>query len=129
MAKKIIGIYMITCLWNRKRYIGQSIDIKRRFSQHKRNPPKQMCEDIKKYGSEAFTFEILEECAANEFDRKETEYILKMQPAYNIKNVGRGVYSNIVMLLKGKGRTAGGYHWIYADEDEEAQLERIRQMP
>ena len=37
--------------------------------------------------------------------------------------------SNIVILLKGKGRTAGGYHWIYTDEDEEAQLERIRQMP
>ena len=33
------------------------------------------------------------------------------------------------MLLKGKGRTLGGYHWIYADEDEEAALERIRQMP
>lgn len=38
--------------------------------------------------------------------------------------------STISMLLAGKGRTAGGYHWIYADDgNEEAALERIRQMP
>ena len=32
MAKKIVGIYMITCTANGKRYVGQSIDIKRRFN-------------------------------------------------------------------------------------------------
>ncbi len=36
---------------------------------------------------------------------------------------------NLCALLSGKGRTFGGYHRIYADEDEEAALERIRQMP
>ena len=36
---------------------------------------------------------------------------------------------NLSVLLSGKGRTLGGYHWIYADENEEAALERIRQMP
>ena len=175
MAKKIVGIYMITCIANRKRYIGQSIDIKRRFSQHKRKPPQQMREDFEKYGVDAFKFEILEECASNELDKKETAYMNELQPEYNIKTEGHGISdaarerlrvlrtgvkrpdisrkvkcvetgevfesiraaakwcnvpnSTIVMLLKGKGRTAGGYHWIYADEDEEAQLERIRQMP
>ena len=38
--------------------------------------------------------------------------------------------STISILLAGKGRTAGGYHWIYADDgNEEAALERISQMP
>lgn len=175
MTKKIIGIYKITCTVNYKNYVGQSIDIKRRFSQHRRNPPKQMREDIEKYGLEAFTFEILEECAANELDKKETFYMDKLQPEYNIKTEGHGISdaarerlrelqtgrkrptisrrvkcvetgevfesisaaarwcnlpsSNLSVLLAGKGRTFGGYHWIYADEDEEAQLERIRQMP
>ena len=175
MVKKIIGIYMITCLANSKRYIGQSIDIKRRFSQHRRKPPNQMLADFEQYGVDAFKFEILEECAANELDKKETAYMNELQPEYNIRSEGHGISdeareklrklqtgkkrpdisrqvkcvetgevfesiraaarwcnvpsSNLVMLLKGKGRTLGGYHWIYADEDEEAALERIRQMP
>ena len=175
MAKKIIGIYMITCIANHKRYIGQSIDIKRRFNQHRRKPPRQMREDFERFGVDAFKFEILEECAPNELDKKETACMNELQSEYNIKTEGCGISdeareklrklktgvkrpdisrqvkcvetgevfesiraaakwcnvpnSNIVILLKGKGRTAGGYHWIYTDEDEEAQLERIRQMP
>ncbi len=175
MAKKIIGIYMITCIANHKRYIGQSIDIKRRFNQHRRKPPRQMREDFERFGVDAFKFEILEECAPNELDKKETACMNELQPEYNIKTEGCGISdeareklrklktgvkrpdisrqvkcvetgevfesiraaakwcnvpnSNIVIPLKGKGRTAGGYHWIYTDEDEEAQLERIRQMP
>lgn len=63
MAKKIIGIYQITCTVNNWRYIGQSIDIKRRFNQHKRKPPDGMIDDVAKYGIDKFKFEILEECA------------------------------------------------------------------
>ncbi|MBR1728820.1 MAG: hypothetical protein IJ728_04780, partial [Selenomonadaceae bacterium] len=38
--------------------------------------------------------------------------------------------SNMTMLLHGKGRTLGGFHWIFYDpENEAAELERIRQMP
>ena len=134
-----------------------------------------MREDFELFGVDAFKFEILEECAPNELDKKETAYMNELQPEYNIKTEGRGISDeareklrelqtgkkrptisrqvkcvetgevfesisaaakwcnvpipNLVMLLKGKGRTAGGYHWIYADEDEEAQLEKIRQMP
>lgn len=132
--------------------------------------------DFEKYGVETFKFEILEECASDELDKKETAYMNELQPEYNIRTEGHGISeeareklrklhtgkkrptisrqvkcvetgelfasikvaaqwckvpdTNIVMLLKGKGRTAGGYHWIYADDgNEEAALERIRQMP
>ena len=64
MANKIICIYQITCTVNGNRYIGQSIDIKRRFGQHKRqeeNP--YLRADMEKYGLDAFKFEVLEECA------------------------------------------------------------------
>lgn len=176
MAKKIVGIYKITCKKNGKFYIGQSTDIKRRFSQHRRKPPARMQEDFDLYGVDEFIFEILEECAPEELDKKETAYMNELQSEYNIKTEGHGISdeareklrelntgkkrpdisrkvkcvetgevfdsikaaaqwcnvpsSTIVMLLKGKGRTAGGYHWIYADDgNEEAALERIRQMP
>ena len=175
MAKKIIGIYQIICLKNSKSYVGQSTDVKRRFNQHKRTPPARMLEDFTVYGVEAFEFKILEECARNELDKRETFYMNELQPEYNIRTEGHGISDeareklrelqtgrkrssisrkvkcvetgetfesitaaakwcnvptpNFVVLLKGKGRTLGGYHWIYADENEEAALERIRQMP
>lgn len=177
MAKKIVGIYKITCIKNEKIYVGQSIDINRRFNQHKRKEKNPYLKaDMEKFGLDAFKFEIIEECAENELNKKETEYINQLQPEYNIKTEGQGISeeareklrelhtgkkrteisrrvkcvetgevfdsitaaaqwckvpsTTIVMLLKGKGRTAGGYHWIYADdENEEAALERISQMP
>ena len=91
MAKKIIGIYMITCTANGKRYIGQSIDIKRRFGQHRRNPPHQMREDFERYGVDAFSFEIMEECAPELLDEKETTYMNEFQPEYNIRTEGHGI--------------------------------------
>lgn len=88
MVKKIIGIYQITCMVNGKRYIGQSIDIKRRFASHKRKPPRQMAEDFNRYGVDAFKFEILEECSVEELDKKETYYIETFAPEYNIRKEG-----------------------------------------
>lgn len=175
MVKKIIGIYQITCTVNGKRYVGQSIDIKRRFNQHKRKPPDGVREDFELYGVDKFTFEVLEECAPEELTAREDFYLSTLKPEYNIRTEGHGISdeareklrrdrtgkkrpdisrrvkcvetgevfeslraaakwcnvpsSNLCALLSGKGRTLGGYHWIYADEDEEAALERIRQMP
>lgn len=176
MAKKIVGIYKITCNKNGKCYVGQSTDIKRRFNQHKRKPPARMQGDFDLYGVDEFIFEILEECAPEELNKKETDYMNELQPEYNIRTDGHGISDEaceklrklhtgrkrpnisrqvkcvetgevfdsikaaaqwcnvpnptVVMLLKGKGRTAGGYHWIYADDgNEEVALERIRQMP
>lgn len=175
MAKKIIGIYQITCTVNNRRYIGQSIDIKRRFNQHKRKPPDGMIDDVAKYGIDKFKFEILEECAPEELTAREDFYLSTLNPEYNIRTEGHGISEearkklhesklgkkhpdisrrvkcvetgevfeslraaakwcnvpppNLSALLAGKGRTLGGYHWIFADEDEEAALERIRQMP
>lgn len=50
-----------------------------------------MREDFQNFGVDAFKFEILEECAANELDKKETFYMNENQPDYNIKTEGRGI--------------------------------------
>lgn len=93
MAEKIVGIYQITCTANGKKYIGQSIDIKRRFTQHKtQTSNKNLKEDLEQYGNKAFTFEILEECTVKELTAREDYYLKTVQPEYNILFEGRTVF-------------------------------------
>lgn len=62
----MIGIYKITNNINGKCYIGQSIDIKRRFATYRReykiSSNQAILRAMKKYGISNFTFEILLEC-------------------------------------------------------------------
>lgn len=58
----MIGIYKITKKQNGKSYIGQSNDIERRFSEHKYRRETPIEKAIQKYGSDAFAFEVIEEC-------------------------------------------------------------------
>lgn len=71
----MIGIYKITKKENGKSYIGQSNDIERRFSEHKIkiNIPIEVV--IKKYGTDAFNFEIIEECPLDKLDEREKYWI------------------------------------------------------
>ena len=81
----MIGIYIITNNVNGKCYIGQSINIKKRWNQHKNdafcvtspayNYPLYMA--FRKYGVENFKFEVLEECTKQELEEKEIFYIAK----------------------------------------------------
>lgn len=86
MAKeKICGIYKITNKINDKVYIGQSIDIYKRWRRHKvlgtsnnvsspeRKYPLYMA--MRKYGIENFLFEILLICSPEELNEKEESYI------------------------------------------------------
>jgi len=58
----ICGIYQVTNEINSKIYIGQSIDIERRWNQHKYGKGSIILRNaIKKYGIDNFKFEILEE--------------------------------------------------------------------
>jgi len=71
----MIGIYKITKIENGKSYIGQSNDIKRRFKEHqyKTDIPIELA--IQKYGIDAFTYEVIEECPLEELDKKEKYWI------------------------------------------------------
>ena len=84
------GIYKITNKINNKIYIGQSINIARRWQEHRQrafningsqyNIP--LYKAIRKYGLNNFSFEILEECIKTKLDEKEQFYIQK----YNSNN-------------------------------------------
>lgn len=71
----MIGIYKITKKENGKSYIGQSNNIERRFSEHKNRNEMAIDIAIQKYGIDAFTFEIIEECSLEQLDEKEIYWI------------------------------------------------------
>jgi len=78
----MIGIYKITNILNGKVYIGQSKDIDRRFSEHKRHYKIEshrnkiaLYKSMWKYGVENFKFEVLEETSNTNLDEREKFYI------------------------------------------------------
>lgn len=74
----MIGIYKITSP-SKKIYVGQSIDIERRFKEYKKlqcNQSLKLYNSLKKHGYENHIFEILEECSKSQLNEKEENYIL-----------------------------------------------------
>ena len=76
------GIYKITNILDNKCYIGQSVDIYKRWCDHCKcgcgmDTPKnnKLYAAMLKDGLENFTFELLEECPKEELNKKETFYI------------------------------------------------------
>ena len=103
----MIGIYKIENLVNHKVYIGQSIDIEKRYKEHLRSgqPDKYSLKSerdkkcpihlaMQKYGVENFELTILQECKKEEMDDLEIYYIKKYRSldkkfGYNISPGGQ----------------------------------------
>lgn len=105
----MIGIYKVTNQKNGKVYIGQSVNIKRRWSKHKNSPfnPNALNYDcifyraIRKYGIESFKFEVLEECNIDELNDKEIYWInyynsVDRDKGYNMTEGGHIPHPNIL---------------------------------
>lgn len=99
----MIGIYKITNLINNKCYIGQSTDITKRWSAEKRRAFNSdddayntlLSRAFRKYGIEAFKFEVLEECSKEHLDEREKYFIAKFKSnnidfGYNLTSGGQG---------------------------------------
>ena len=94
-VKKVRGIYKVTNKINGKVYIGQSVDIGRRWRQH------MTAEDdiyfhkaIQKYGVDNFIWEVIEKCKKSELDERESywiEYYDSFNKGYNCTKGGDGV--------------------------------------
>ena len=85
----MIGIYKIENKINGKKYIGQSIDINRRFREHKnslrnnKHGNNYLQASFNKYGEDNFTFEIIDICEIDELDAFERLYINKYESMHN----------------------------------------------
>lgn len=85
----ICGVYMITNIVTKDFYIGSSIDIASRFSNHfnrdkKLYPEHPLYVAINKYPFECFEFTILEECSPNDKIKREQYWYDKLHPTYNM---------------------------------------------
>lgn len=99
----MIGIYLITNKINGRYYVGQSVDITRRWRQHKEvayHEHAPLYKAIQKYGIENFDFCVLEECSKEELDSKEIQYIEQYNSYFCGYNQTRGgnQYSHNVKL-------------------------------
>lgn len=78
---KEIGIYCIENLLDHKKYIGQSVNLKKRLSKHlyelknNRHFNDHLQQAWNKYGEENFKIFILDYCEKDELDKKEIYYI------------------------------------------------------
>ena len=87
--EKICAVYKITNTITNDFYIGSSKNVKSRWREHKckytwnRCPNNPMYQDMKRYGTDKFAFEILAEVEADSLKEKEQEFIEKLKPTYN----------------------------------------------
>ena len=91
-VKKVHGIYKITNKINGKVYIGQSVDIGRRWRQHMTaEDDSYFHKAIQKYGVENFEWEVIEQCKKKDLDEREIywiEYYDSFNKGYNCTKGG-----------------------------------------
>lgn len=88
MSRLITGIYAIRNAKTGDRYIGQAVDIKRRWIDHRKAlgrglaPSPRLQEAWNKFGEKAFVFEVLQECSREELEEREDAH-MREGCAYN----------------------------------------------
>ncbi|KAG0609149.1 hypothetical protein M758_8G161900 [Ceratodon purpureus] len=108
-APRDICIYKITCTKNSRIYVGQSIDPKKRYRQHKYRPPSRMKLDVQKYKpfEDYFKMDILfKSINKKDCDAFELETIATLQTlgknGYNI-TLGTPCKDSKFRYLRSKG--------------------------
>ena len=95
-AKTKMGIYKITNIITDECYIGQAVDIYKRWNDHCKcglgidTPPgNKLYKSMQEYGLENFTFELLTECKQSELNEKE-KYFIELYQAniYGMNSTG-----------------------------------------
>lgn len=116
------GVYMWTNLSNSKRYIGSSVNLKRRILEYYnvnrllKMPSMVINNALLKYGYLNFSFSIIEFCEIKDLKNKEKYYFELLKPEYNI--------------LKEPGSPSRGKGWKHSNETiEKMRLSALKKSP
>jgi hypothetical protein len=91
-----IGIYKITNLLNNKTYVGQSVDIEKRWSTHRAELNNNYhCNTYlqnawNKYGEDNFDFSVIEECNIDQLNQREIYWVSRYDSYENGYNLTSG---------------------------------------
>ncbi|MEM4994744.1 GIY-YIG nuclease family protein [Priestia sp. SB1] len=129
------GIYKIVNNINKKVYIGQSIDLKRRLGDHKRELRKNNHRNrhlqfsFNKYGESVFSYEIIEKCSTEELDSRESYWIaeydsMNKDKGFNLEsggNEGKTYTEERIASITGEGNP------MYGKKLSKKQIEFMRE--
>lgn len=103
--EKYCGIYLITNKLNGMQYVGKSVNLQKRFYDHKCKLGQWIDNEIEKYGKENFEFTVIEYCAVELLEEREKywiNYYNTFNEGYNKTRGGCGIlrydYHKIVEL-------------------------------
>lgn len=80
------GVYLIRNLKNGNEYVGASVNIERRFMEHKTpraSGNDRLHGDMRLLGIDSFSFTVLEECEKGDLPARELHHIRERNPFYN----------------------------------------------
>lgn len=136
----MIGVYKISNIINNKVYIGQSVDIQRRFSEHIRmldnkcHYNKHLQASYNKYGKDVFLYEVLCVCDATELDAIEVFFInyynsMNSECGYN-KESGGSINKSVSTETREKQRinNSGSRNPFYGKKHTKEHIEKIREL-
>lgn len=126
------GIYMITNVVTRKRYIGLSVDITQRWRDHR--TPRSLARRhvlaraMRKHGIQNFEITVLEQCTGEQLSAREIFWIAKLKPEYNMNEGGLGNKGHCVSdEVKARLSQCAKAQWERKSE-EEKQLQIKRNL-
>ena len=130
-VKNVRGIYKVTNKINGKVYIGQSVDIGRRWRQHMTaEDDSYFHKAIQKYGVENFEWEVIEQCKKKDLDEREIywiEYYDSFNKGYNCTKGGGGNSGEGSPNWKGGISLDPEYSKEYSKKHYEANKEQKKQ--
>lgn len=116
------GIYMLTNKLTGDIYVGQSIDLRKRFLNYfnlsyiSRRNELIICRAIIKYGYSNFSVTILEYCDKCELDVREQHYFDTLNPKYNIQKIAGGSSRGLILSEETKSKISNALKGVYIGE-------------
>ena len=132
-VKKVRGIYKVTNKINGKVYIGQSVDIGRRWREHMTAKDDiYFHKAIQKYGVENFEWEVIEQCKKKDLDEREIYWIEYYDSFNKGYNCTKGGDSGPVMYGEGNPNWKGGVtldpeyskQWYEANKEKRKEYDK-----